>query len=129
MTKAKPKRIICRFRYCDVCGKPFVPSARGGAKYCGKACIRAAHVKRQTKYFYERHPRPETIKCRRCGQEFPYDGQRRYCSDKCVVEVYSERYKRCRGDWPDELLAAEYKGRRMHTMSKKELVKALLKEA
>jgi len=68
-------------KYCDVCGKQFVPY-RSYQRFCSNKCREIMYEK---KYRY-RPTQTKKVKCLHCGGEFETnDAKKKYCSKECYT--------------------------------------------
>ena len=70
---------VARPAVCEHCGVAYT-ARRSYQRYCSVPCFRAAP--RPQRRRQERPPRP-TRTCATCGDVFPLDGRKRYCSASC----------------------------------------------
>lgn len=69
---------------CPHCGKEFIPNISRHQKYCSSKCQKASKRK---KYIISQ-------KCIICGKSFiPNNRYRKYCSDECKEQRYSQLHK------------------------------------
>lgn len=69
---------------CEWCGKGFDPLIVNRKKYCSEECAESAKRKQMRGYRTRAATKGEVLKCRRCGKNFIFNGERiLFCSGEC----------------------------------------------